>query len=102
MQPTIVENGKNNSKMLETRIKIAVKLAGGAKKLSENGKFAASTIYNYMKVDPVPPIDFVWMLAEAAGVRAEWLFTGQTRAVTRTWKSAVLDLARLRFRLSMS
>jgi phage repressor protein C with HTH and peptisase S24 domain len=77
MQPTIVENGKNNSKMLETRIKIAVKLAGGAKKLSENGKFAASTIYNYMKVDPVPPIDFVWMLAEAAGVRAEWLFTGQ-------------------------
>ncbi len=65
------------SKNLDDRLRIAVKRAGGPKAVALQTEFGESTIYNYMKLKPSPPIDFVYALAEVARVRPEWLFIGQ-------------------------
>lgn len=62
------------SENLNLRLKQAVKLAGGAPAVAEATGFGVSSVYNYMKLQPAPPLDFMYRLCEAAGVRPEWLF----------------------------
>lgn len=61
---------------LTFRLKRAVLLAGGAKRVAEETEFGLSTIYNYMKLKPEPPISFATALARLAKVRIEWLMLG--------------------------
>jgi phage repressor protein C with HTH and peptisase S24 domain len=72
-----MQNQKKYYEGMEDRIQQAVKLAGGAQKAGAVTGFAASTIYNYMRLAPPPPYEFLVKLAEAASVRAEWLLLGQ-------------------------
>lgn len=76
MQYGIAEDWRKMSEDLETRLKQAVKLAGGAAAAAEATGVGTSTIYTYMKLQPWPPTDFVYRLCEAAHVRPEWLFLG--------------------------
>jgi phage repressor protein C with HTH and peptisase S24 domain len=77
MQPIFVENRNNSSPMLELRLRKAIDLVGGVSSMSEKSNYATSSIYNYVKLKVSPPIEFMWELINASGVRAEWMFTGQ-------------------------
>lgn len=76
MQYEIAEGWQKMSEDLETRLKYAVKLAGGAAAAAEATGVGTSTVYTYMKLAPWPPTDFVYKLCAAAKVRPEWLFLG--------------------------
>jgi phage repressor protein C with HTH and peptisase S24 domain len=70
-------NGEFISDGLEWRIKRAVVLAGGPARAAELTSVAMSSIYNYQKLKPSPPLEFLMKLAEVAGVRDEWILLGK-------------------------
>jgi phage repressor protein C with HTH and peptisase S24 domain len=77
MQQKNAENENNISTNLDLRLKEAVKLAGGPAVVAAEIGVGISTIYNYLKLKPSPPIDFVYKLGRLANVRPSWLFIGE-------------------------
>lgn len=59
---------------LQERIKMAVKRAGGATAVSEITGYSMGSVYNYMRLQSPPQLDFMYGLCAAARVRPEWLF----------------------------
>ena len=77
MQEQNSVKGEIISDGLEYRIKRAVTLAGGPPLAAEKVGVALSSIYNYQKLKPSPPLDFLLKLAAISGVREEWLLLGK-------------------------
>lgn len=77
MQQETSQNENDITINLDSRLKEAVKRAGGAKRVASATGFGESTIYNYLRLKPVPPLDFVSSLARAAQVRPDWLILGR-------------------------
>ena len=59
---------------LQDRLKKAVKRAGGVNAVAEFTGYSAGSIYNYLKLQSPPQLDFIYGLCAASGVRPEWLF----------------------------
>lgn len=77
MQHRNAEDWSKMSEGLDSRLKQAVKLAGGAQAAAGATGVGVSTLYTYMKLAPWPPSDFMYRLCVAANVRPEWLFLGE-------------------------
>lgn len=65
-----------------SRIRQAIKAAGGAASVAEATGFAVSSVYNYRNCKPNPPIEFIWALASlldgegGAPNSLTWIVTG--------------------------
>lgn len=77
MQDRNLEKGAAIPPGLETRVREAVKLAGGPPVVAKATGSGVSSVYNYMKMQPPPSIAWCFDLAKLAEVRAAWLFTGE-------------------------
>lgn len=71
------EMSSEDAEKLRLRLREAVKIAGGAKVAAPKTGVAVSTLYGYLKLEPAPPVTWVYALCGAAPCRPAWLFLGE-------------------------
>jgi len=60
-----------------TRISAAADAIGSRKKAAEVGRVSTDSLQRYIRDENMPPFDVAARLCSAAGIRMEWLATGQ-------------------------